>query len=419
MSGLNKKLEFKITTFDLLEKHMKVCMVGVFNYYSDGRVKGYAESLNRIGVAVDVLALHGYAKNQSAEHSGIRVFNIPIQRIRKNLLTYSLEYGFAFLLFSFLLTRMFLKERYDIIHVHNMPDFLVFTGLIPKLFGAKLILDIHDPMPEVYISKFPNAPNGIGVRLMRLQEKYSTILANAVITANSNFRKNLISRGIPASKITVINNYPNPRIFNSAFRSTKRANSNEPFTLIFPGTIAPRYGLDVAIRAMPFIKDKIQNVKLLIVGKQDEYVKSLALLAEQHGVASVVEFRAPVPTEEIPGLLLQADVGVYPALPDPHMSIATPTKVLEFAVVGIPILSSRLDIVEEMFGDTAALFFEPGNIEQFAECVFKLYESPELRASLVDNADRIYVQKHSWEQEFRAYLIVLDSLLPGILETTD
>ena len=72
-----------------------------------------------------------------------------------------------------------------------------------------------------------------------------------------------------------------------------------------------------------------------------------------------------------------------------------------------------------MFGDTAALFFEPGNIEQFAECVFKLYESPELRASLVDNADRIYVQKHSWEQEFRAYLIVLDSLLPGILETTD
>jgi glycosyltransferase involved in cell wall biosynthesis len=394
---------------------MKICMIGVFNYYSDGRVKGYAESLNRIGVAVDVLSLHGYVRSQSLENNGIRVFNIPLRRARKNIFTYSLEYGFAFLFLIILVTKLFLSEHYDVIHVHNMPDFLVFTCLIPKLFGAKIILDIHDPMPEVYSSKFPKAKNGLGIRLMRFEEKASAGFADAIVTANLHFRETLIKRGIPASKITVVNNYPNPNIFDRSAHSTQKEKSEERFILIFPGTIAPRYGLEVAIKALPLLKSKIQNISLLIVGKQDEYSKSLIFLANQQGVDSIVEFRAQVPQEEIPGLLVQADVGIYPALPDPHMSIATPTKLLEFAAMGLPILTSRLGIVEEMFDKSAVMFFDPGDANQFAQCVLRLYESPELRKELVNNTDRTFVQKRSWAQEFSAYQGVLDSLLSGSL----
>jgi hypothetical protein len=88
---------------------MKVCMVGVFNYYSDGRVKGYAESLNRVGVEVHVLSLHGSVRSQSLENNGIRVFNIPLRRARKNVFTYSLEYGFVFLFLIVLATKLFLS----------------------------------------------------------------------------------------------------------------------------------------------------------------------------------------------------------------------------------------------------------------------------------------------------------------------
>ena len=40
------------------------------------------------------------------------------------------------------------------IHVHSVPDFLVFAALVPKLLGARIILDIHDILPEFYASKF-------------------------------------------------------------------------------------------------------------------------------------------------------------------------------------------------------------------------------------------------------------------------
>ena len=57
---------------------------------------------------------------------------------------------FAFIVISFLyLAARSLKRRYDLVHVHNMPDALVFSAMIPKLLGAKLILDLHDPMPQL------------------------------------------------------------------------------------------------------------------------------------------------------------------------------------------------------------------------------------------------------------------------------
>jgi len=165
------------------------------------------------------------------------------------------------------------------------------------------------------------------------------------------------------------------------------------------------------------IKSRIKNIRLLIIGQQVGYMKSLISLADQLGVASVVEFRPPMRIEEIPQLLVQADIGIYPALPDPHMTIAVPGKLLEFAEMGLPILSSRLEIVEEIFDRSAVMFFEPGNVNQFAQCVIKLYKNPKLREELVHNADRTFVRKHSWEPEFYAYLGVLARLSPREIKT--
>lgn len=293
-----------------------------------------------------------------------------------------------------------------------MPDFLVFCAFIPKLFGAKIILDIHDPMPEVYASKFTGRKNSLGVKLLRFEEKISAAFSDAVITANVHFTDNLISRGIPASKITTINNYPDPEIFNKLKRPSTREGNHDHFTLIFPGTIAPRYGLEVAVRAMPILKEKIHNIHLLIIGRQDDYARSLQSLAKDLGISDCVEIRSGLPITEIPQQLINADVGIYPAVPDCHMSIAIPGKVLEFAIMGLPILSSRLQIVEELFGDLAVMFFEPGNVEQFAQCVIKLYEDPALREKLVQQADRKFAEHQSQEREIQAFWDLLKQLLP-------
>lgn len=391
---------------------LKYCMIGFLKYQGDARVKGYAELLRKSGCMVDVLGLHELKTREFVDESGVRLFSVPVSWTRKNRITYLLEYGLSFVLLGWLLTKLYFKNRYDVIHVHNMPDFLVFCALLPKLFGAKIILDIHDPMPEVYKSKFVGRKNSIGLKLLCLEEKISTSFAHTIITANPHFKDSLVERGVPASKITTINNYPDPAIFNPSKREAVNHEKHDRFTLIFPGTIAPRYGLEVAIRAIPLLKEKIPNIRLLIIGRQDEYARSLHSLTERLGVSEFVDIRSSIAITEVPQQLVQADVGIYPALSDCHMSVAIPGKVLEFAIMGLPILSSRLQIVEELFGDSAVLFFEPGNIEQFAQCVIRLYEDPSLRKKLVQQADQVFEERQSREREIKAYWHLLNQLLP-------
>jgi glycosyltransferase involved in cell wall biosynthesis len=187
--------------------------------------------------------------------------------------------------------------------------------------------------------------------------------------------------------------------------------TNETFSLIYPGTIAPRYGLETAVRALPLLVERIPDVSLIIIGPESRCKDQLKQLINELGVSSYASLLPLVPGGEIPQKIAQADVGIYPALPDAHMNIATPTKVLEFAVMGIPIISSRLEIIEEMFGNSSVMVFDPGDIGQFAECVVELYESPSLREELVSKTDQNFVQKHSWENEFLVYYELLNLLL--------
>jgi glycosyltransferase involved in cell wall biosynthesis len=291
-----------------------------------------------------------------------------------------------------------------------MPDFLVFSALIPRLLGSSLILDIHDPMPELYLSKYGERAAKLVHWFIVLQERLSRMLANAVITVNSKCKENLAARGKHPNKITVINNYPDREKFNRSAYTHVRKAKRETFSLICPGTIQPRYGLEIAVRALPLLTARIPNISLVIIGPETQHRNQLKQLAEELGVSSYTSFLPFIPNEEIPHRIAQSDIGIYPALLDAHMLIATPTKVLEFATMGIPIVSSRLRIIEELFGNSSIMVFEPGNVEQFAECVVKLYENPSLREELVLNADQEFVQKHSWDDEFQVYLELLDQL---------
>src|SRR5690349_12077558 len=112
---------------------ISVCMLVHQDYYRDDRVQRYAEALVLAGVQVEVLCLPSLAEPSRALPPGVQVFTIPLRRSGQRPALYFLEYGAALILFTILLLRRCLRQRYAVIHVHNMPDFLVFAALVPRL----------------------------------------------------------------------------------------------------------------------------------------------------------------------------------------------------------------------------------------------------------------------------------------------
>jgi glycosyltransferase involved in cell wall biosynthesis len=381
------------------------------DYFSDGRVRRYAESLLDARAQVDVVCIKGDTRQEHSPATNLRVYTIPLRRAYGGQRSYFVEYGVALILYTIWLLWLHIRHRYHVIHVHNMPDFLIFAALIPRLLGARLILDIHDPMPEMYMSKYQKTESNNMIRAVRLQEKLSSKLAHKVITANKLFRERLISRGMPPGKITVVNNVPDRRIFNRARVNPVASANDDHFTLIYPGTIAPRYRLDVPIRALPQLAESIPNIQLKLLGRHVDHVDELLALAKELGVEDHVEYAQVVPVDEVPSHLAGANVGLYTPCPDPHMDLTLPTKLMEYAVMGLPAIASDMPALRTWFDEESLLFFEPANVERFAECALKLRNDPSLGKSLVQRMDETFVRQYSWENEWQRYFTLLQELL--------
>lgn len=384
-------------------------MVVLQDYYSDPRVRRYAEALAEAGAEVDVLCSHCWVPRPSGYYSQIRVHPIPIAHGSSSILGYVWEYSASLLLFSLLMIPLHLRRRFHVIHTHNMPDFLIFSAILPRLTGARLILDVHDPMPEFFISKFARSPIGFFHRLLQLQEWLSARFAHRVLTANRNFLGNLSRRGTPESKITVVNNIADVKIFDRNKHPRRRGMENR-FVLLYAGTIAPRYGLEMPIRAMRDLKQHIPNALLRIVGPQTSHRDQLEALVVELTLSDCVEILPAVPITEVPKLMSQADLGIYTATSDPHMAIATPTKVLEYAQMGLPVIASRLPIVEQIFGVDGVTYVDSSSSDDFVAKVVQLWQDPQLYEAMASRADQAFVAANSWVSERDKYFSVLNGL---------
>src|SRR5262249_19143804 len=89
-----------------------------------------------------------------------------------------------------------LKHKFDIVHVHNMPDFLVFAALIPKMFGAQIILHVQDVSPELMAVRAKGRLRRLTLLLATWQERIATAFADYVLTVGWPFEERLMKRGV-------------------------------------------------------------------------------------------------------------------------------------------------------------------------------------------------------------------------------
>jgi glycosyltransferase involved in cell wall biosynthesis len=383
---------------------VRVLMIAYTTWIHDGRVKRHAQALAERGDCVDVLCLD----NPEAGRSGdLNVIGLRVPRYRgSSRAGYLRTYLRFFAAATLKACRLALRQKYDIIIVCTMPDAAVLCALPTKLMGAKVVLDIHDTMPELYREKFGGRRGALGARLLGMEERASTWFADRVLAVHELHRQRLAQAGVEEEKIRVVLNAPDPKIF------TPRANGrakHRRFTVLCHGTVAKRLGVDVAIRAMGLLRDRGLPIHLAIIGAGD-YLADLKRLALHLGLRERVDFLSPVPLERLPSVLQRASAGLVPNRASSATHLMLPVKLLEYAALGIPIVAARLRTIEHYFDDSTLTYFEPGNAQDLARAVEELYHHPDRRSDRARNAMRA-IQSISWEQQRAAYYDALDSVL--------
>lgn len=386
---------------------MRVCMLGYAFYESDMRILRYATALGSRGDTVDVIALRREGAPAFEVLQGVNVYRIQYRKRDEHGWPSYLYRMTRFLILStFLLARKHLADPYDAVHVHSVPDFLVFAAIVPKLLGARIILDIHDILPELFAGKFSASKDSLKFKLLLLAERLSARFADHVIVANDLWQKRLLQRSARSGQCTAIINYPDPQIFQPRRDTTP---PRDRFIIVYPGTLNEHQGLDIAIRAIEQIKDQVPNVEFHIYGEGPAR-ESLMALAQELRLSGTVAFHEFLPCRQIAEVMAQADVAVVPKRASSAFgNEAMSTKIMEFMVLNVPVIVSRTSVDSYYHNESRVKFFESENVSDLVDSILLVRRDRHLRETMVSNASH-YVRANNWQEKKYIYLQLLDGL---------
>lgn len=294
----------------------------------------------------------------------------------------------------------------------------------PKKLWTQITLPIdlylHRPKPDVfftpshYAPRFSSVPTAISImdlsyihypELFKKNDlyqlvnwtKYSVKKASKIFTI-SLASKNDIIHVYKVSESKVVVTYP-------GIKETKMNSTRNKYReyILFVGTLQPRKNIVRLIEAFSKVKDKHQNLKLLIVGKKGWLFEEIFEAPKKFGVEDKVRFLDFVKDEDMLSLYKNALCFVLPSL---YEGFGLP--VLEAMKYGCPVILSNVSSLPEAGGD-AALYFDPQNPDDIAEKLDKVLSDKKLRSEMIKKGYE-QVKKFSWEKTAKETLKVLEEI---------
>jgi glycosyltransferase involved in cell wall biosynthesis len=391
------------------KRPVAILMIAYTNYETDPRVIRAAEAAAEAGFAVDVLALRRPGQPADQLQHGVRIIRLPQERYRGGSHAgYMLAYAAFFWRCFVASARLFMSRRYRVVHVHNMPDILVFSVVIPRLLGAKVILDIHDPMPETFGSKYPGTKGSAAYKGLLFLERLSVAFATRTVTVNDPVRdKVLLKHGYRPHDIGVVANFADDRLF----KPLPSPVIDGRVRFAFHGTILERYGLRTLVAAVAQAKHK-DRIHVRIIGEGD-FSAGLKRLIEDHGVKDVIHFDNRVyPLSEIPRVLADCHVGLVPLDVTPISDVALPLKLIEYTCLGLPSVTVTSTAISYYLRPDECMLYPPGDAGALARILDEVAEDPGrldgYRQRLAAARERL-----SWSHEKRKYVDMLQQLAGG------
>jgi glycosyltransferase involved in cell wall biosynthesis len=360
-------------------------------------------TLVEAGFEVELICLKEPGQPFVEHDKQLRIYRVPLRHIRGNLWRTFAEYWVFFFVLAFLVPLRFIIFRPKYVEVDTMPNFLVFSALVPRLLGARVMLYMFELIPETFCEKLKAGMGHPVVRMIRLEEKLSALFAHRIIVYHELMAETLGKRGIDTGKMSVVYNVPLENRYSMDVPPEPREAGKVYF--IHHGLVAEHYGLQYLLEALKTLEDRLKPcppIQLDIVGS-GEYIPKLKTLAERSKFNTVqVVFWGYVSDDKLVALLKRADAGVLPLL----SNILSPNKLFDMAYFKKPVLCSRVDAIAYHFPEETILYFNTGDV---ADIVAKLQTfilgRDDLSRRLSANIARVY-EKISWRFQKTLYLSI-------------
>ena len=372
----------------------------LFSYYpADNRPRRAAEALASEGMDVELVCLRKSRDEAAREvFNGVTIRRLPLRRHRGGPIPYIVQYS-TFLVSAFLyLMWRSLRGRFHVVHVHNMPDFLVFSALVPRLMGAKVLLDLHDPMPELMMTIFGLGPDSLSVRLLKQLERWSIRFAHCVLTVNAACKRIFAARSCPPEKIHIVMNSPDEGIFTLRPAIARPAADRRRFVMMYHGSILERNGLDVAVDALVAARQQMPAAELRIYGDATPFLEVVLRRVRDQGLEDVVRYFGAKGPKHVAAAIDECDVGIIPNRRSIFTEINTPTRIFEYLSRGKPVITGRAPGVLDYFGEDDLFFFTLGDASDLARVMTHVFRHPEDAEAVIKRGQAIYLT-HRWCEE--------------------
>jgi len=386
-----------------------VCLIRFGYFAEDPRLQKMARTLLDAGYEVHVVSLRESERSWLEGRTGLHVHRLNVTRWRSAPASYVLQY-LRFLVAAFFRVRALSRRlRLVAIQTQNVPNVLVFASWPAKRRGARISLDLQEPMPELYADRFGIERRGALWRILMLEERFSCAYADQLTTVSEAVRDLVAARVAHPAPIVVLPNTPDESLF---FVDADAADDQlrHEFLVCCHSTLLPRYGLDTLITSVSLLTH-LPDVRLEIFGAGDDRAR-LDALVSRLGLGARVTLRGLHPLGELAGLLRRADVGVVPLARTPFTEIMAPNKLFEYVALGKPVIASRLAGIERYFTDREVLFVEPGDASALAAAIERLYADPALRDQLASRALERF-KAYRWSSVVDDYLEALTGRSTG------
>lgn len=400
----------------------------VENFFpGDPRVRHEAFTLVEAGYRVSVIALRRSGERWRENVNGVHVYRVPhvhifkkstarksralvaLYRI-KSALGYILEYMYITSICLLLAPVIGIINRADAVHAHNPPNSLFLVGLVFKLLGKKYVFDHHDLSPELYLSKY-GIKGGLIHKILVLEERLCIRLADMVIATNESYKDIEIRRGgVTPEKIFIVRNGPvHEEIhFTEVDQQLRTENKH---VLVYVGAMGPQDGVDYLLRAVHHLVYKLnrQDFICIVIGPGDA-LQDLRHMSKELNVSDFVRLTGYIPKADLLRYLSSADICLDPNPSSPLNDSSTWIKVMEYMVMGKPVVSFDLKETRYTAGD-AALYVPPNSEEAFAEAILKLMDDPELRIEMGRRGKKRIQEELAWEHTSKNLLAAYEWLL--------